>query len=99
YPDSNSWGNMNVQALNNMNDMVARYGKEVMVVEVGMPWDSADRTALFLSDLLQKVRSLPNHKGLGVLYWEPETPPGWNGYTLGAFDNNGRPTIALNAFQ
>ncbi|RYY39135.1 MAG: arabinogalactan endo-1,4-beta-galactosidase [Chitinophagaceae bacterium] len=99
YPDINGWGNINVQALNNMNDMVTRYGKEVMVVEVGMPWDSPDRCGQFLADLIAKVRSVPNHKGLGVLYWEPETPPGWSGYTLGAFDNNGRPTIALNAFQ
>ena len=99
YPDVGSWGNTNTQALSNMNDMISRYNKEVMVVEVGMPWDSPDRSALFLSDLISKVRSLPDHKGLGVLYWEPETPPGWNGYTLGAFDNNGCPTIALNAFQ
>ncbi|RYY87470.1 MAG: arabinogalactan endo-1,4-beta-galactosidase [Chitinophagaceae bacterium] len=99
YPDINGWGNMNIQALSNMNDMVTRYNKEVMVVEVGMPWDSPDRSGQFLSDLISKVRSVPNNKGLGVLYWEPETPPGWSGYTLGAFDNNGRPTIALNAFQ
>lgn len=99
YPDPNNWGNANVQALANMNDLVSRYGSEVMVVEVGMPWDSADRCALFLADLIAKVRSLPNHKGLGVLYWEPECPPGWSGYTLGAFDNNGRPTTALTAFN
>ncbi|GAB4091108.1 glycoside hydrolase family 53 protein [Flaviaesturariibacter terrae] len=99
YPDVNSWGNTNVQASANMSDMITRYGKEVFVVEVGMPWDSPDRCAQFLSDLITRVRALPNHKGLGVLYWEPEAPPGWSGYTLGAFDNNGRPTIALNAFQ
>jgi arabinogalactan endo-1,4-beta-galactosidase len=46
-----------------------------------------------------KTKSLPGAKGLGVLYWEPEAYNNWQGYSLGAFDNTGKPTIALDAFQ
>jgi arabinogalactan endo-1,4-beta-galactosidase len=82
-----------------MNDMIIRFNKEVMVVEVGMPWDSAPECKLFLTDLIAKVKSISNNKGLGVLYWEPQTYGGWNGYSLGAFDKNGKPTIAMDAFK
>jgi arabinogalactan endo-1,4-beta-galactosidase len=99
YPDAGSWTTMNANCLNNMNDMVSRYNKEVMIVEVGMSWDQASACKSFLADLITKVNSVSGQKGLGVLYWEPEALPGWSGYTLGAFDNSGKPTIALNAFN
>lgn len=99
YPSPTDWATLNQQCLANMNDMVARYGKEVMVVEVGMSWDSATESGQFLSDLISKVKSVSGNKGLGVLYWEPQAYNGWKGYTLGAFDNSGRPTSALNAFK
>lgn len=99
YPSPTDWATLNQQCLTNMNDMVARYGKEVMVVEVGMSWDSAVESGQFLSDLISKVKSVSGNKGLGVLYWEPQAYNGWKGYTLGAFDNSGRPTSALNAFK
>lgn len=34
----------------------------------------------------------------GVWYWEPECYE-WNGYDMGAFDKNGKPTAIMNAFQ
>ncbi len=92
------WSVANQQCLSNMNDMVTRYGKEVMVVEIGMPWDDAANCKLFISDLITKVKSIPNQKGLGVLYWEPQSYGNWKGYTLGAFDNSGKPTVAMEAF-
>ncbi|HEX6429587.1 MAG TPA: glycosyl hydrolase 53 family protein [Niastella sp.] len=98
YPTATGWATTNTQCLTNMNDMVSRYNKEVMVVEVGMSWDRISECGSFLADLIQKVRSVPNGKGLGVLYWEPEAYNNWKGYTLGAFDNTGKPTAALNAF-
>ena len=93
------WASANQQCLNNMNDMVALYNKEVMVVEVGMPWDSAPDCKLFITDLITKVKSVTGNKGLGVLYWEPQAYGGWKGYTLGAFDNSGKPTVAMDAFK
>jgi arabinogalactan endo-1,4-beta-galactosidase len=98
YPSPTDWQTKNMNCLSNMNDMVVRYGKEVMIVEVGMSWDKPSESGSFLSDLISKTRSVTQQKGLGVLYWEPEAYNGWNGYTLGAFDNSGKPTAALNAF-
>jgi arabinogalactan endo-1,4-beta-galactosidase len=101
YPSfvSGGWQSANDQCLANMNDMIARHNKEVMIVEVGMPWDSANDCKLFLTDIINKTKSIANNKGLGVLYWEPQSYAGWNGYTLGAFDNSGKPTVALSAFS
>lgn len=92
------WAAANQQCLANMNDMVTRYNKEVMVVEIGMPWDDAANCKAFISDLINKTKSVTDNKGLGVLYWEPQCYGNWKGYTLGAFDNNGRPTVAMEAF-
>ena len=52
-----------------------------------------------MSDLINKLKSIPNQMGLGIFYWEPQSYGNWKGYTLGAFDNNGRPTRAMSAFQ
>ena len=99
YPNTSNWSTLNAQCLSNMNDMVARYSKEVMIVEVGMSWDQAAACNSFLTDLITKTKSVSNNKGLGVLYWEPQSYNNWQGYTLGAFDNSGKPTSALNAFK
>ncbi|MFZ1305046.1 MAG: glycosyl hydrolase 53 family protein [Ferruginibacter sp.] len=99
YPTTANWSTLNSQCLTNMNDMVARYGSEIMVCEVGMSWDQAASCNSFLTDLLVKVKAVSNNKGLGVFYWEPQAYSSWQGYTLGAFDNTGKPTIALNAFN
>ena len=99
YPTAANWASVNTQCLINMNDMVARYSKEVMLVEVGMPWDNAEVCKSFLTDIKVKTIAVSNAKGLGVLYWEPQAYNNWQGYSLGAFDNGGKPTVALNAFQ
>ncbi|MBU0696422.1 MAG: arabinogalactan endo-1,4-beta-galactosidase [Bacteroidetes bacterium] len=99
YPSANNWQTYNSQTLSNMNDMVSRYGKEVMVVEVGMPSNDPTTCKNFISDLISKVAVVNNNKGLGVLYWEPQAYNNWKGYGLGAFDISGKPTIALDAFK
>ena len=99
YPTLTNWSTLNSQCLINMNDMVARYNKDVMIVETGMSWDQPSACYSFLSDLITKVKSVSGGHGLGVLYWEPEAYNNWQGYTLGAFDNSGKPTAALNAFK
>ena len=99
FTPSNDWAKCNTQTLANMNDMVSRYNKEVMVVECGMSWDSPQACKSFLSDLIAKVKLVNSKKGLGVIYWEPQSYGGWEGYTLGAFDISGKPTVALDAFK
>jgi arabinogalactan endo-1,4-beta-galactosidase len=93
------WKNANKDCLTNMNDLVSRYGKEVMIVECGMSWDSAAVCKSFLTDLIAKTKSVSGGKGTGVFYWEPQCYGNWQGYSLGAFDNSGKPTVAMDAFK
>lgn len=97
YPTASNWSARNAGIATNMNDMVARYGKPVIVAEVGMDWQQATAAKGMLADLLGKVRALGS-KGLGVFYWEPEAYPGWQGYTMGALNGSGRFTAALDPF-
>jgi arabinogalactan endo-1,4-beta-galactosidase len=92
------WATVNTNCLANMTDMIARYGTPVMIVEVGMPADQPEKAKAFLSDIISKTKSIPNGNGQGVFYWEPQCYKKWNGYGLGAFDDNGKPTVAMDAF-
>jgi arabinogalactan endo-1,4-beta-galactosidase len=98
YPTDANWQSYNSSCLVNMNDMVSRYNKQVMICEVGMPESEASVCESFLSDLIAKTKTVAGHNGLGVFYWEPESYNNWQGYGLGAFDNTGKPTVAMNAF-
>jgi len=97
YPSTSNYTTLDAQCLSNINDMVSRYGTPVMVVEVGMQASDPADSRAFLTDIITKVNSVANGNGLGVFYWEPEAY-NWQGYGLGAFDNTGKPTIALDAF-
>ena len=78
--------------------MVSRYNKEVMVVEVGGDYTKVQNTYDMLVAVIGKVRAVPNNKGLGVIYWEPEGAISWSGYQLSCWGSDGKPTRALNAF-
>ncbi|WP_179232772.1 RICIN domain-containing protein [Paenibacillus rigui] len=56
----------------NLNDMGSRYGKEVMVCEVGGLENDPTNTYNMLVAVQNAVKAVPNGKGLGVFYWEPE---------------------------
>lgn len=83
---------------NNLIDMVTRYSKEVMVVEVGGEDSKPQNTYDMLVAVQQKVKAVQVKKGLGVIYWEPEGAKSWSGYSLSAWGADGRPTIAMDAF-
>lgn len=95
YPEDDTWQSLTDSCLSNIRTLISRYGKHVMICEIGMSWDSANAAAM-----MQKM--VDGCKGIegcdGIFYWEPECYAGWNGYTKGAFDENGKPTSALNAF-
>ncbi|CAM3931640.1 arabinogalactan endo-1,4-beta-galactosidase [Pedobacter westerhofensis] len=82
----------------NLNDMAARFHKEVMVVEVGNEDNKVQNTYDMLLAVMQKVKEVPQHQGLGVLYWEPEGARSWSHYDLSAWGNDGKPSEALDAF-
>ena len=96
YPSASNWSTYNTECLANMNDMVSRYGKQVMICEAGFPVNDPTDAEAFLKDLIAKTKSVSG--GLGVFYWEPECYNNWQGYGSGAFGSNGEPTAAMNAF-
>ena len=83
----------------NLNDMASRYQKEVMVVEVGGVDEQVQNTKELLAATIKAVRAVPDHKGLGVLYWEPQGAKSWSGYGLSAWQQDGKPSPALDAFK
>jgi arabinogalactan endo-1,4-beta-galactosidase len=90
---------LSIDALgNNMNDMAFRYGKEVMVVEVGGEDTKPENTYDMLVAVQQKVKAVPNGKGLGVIYWEPQGARSWSKYPLSAWGADGKPNKAMDAF-
>jgi arabinogalactan endo-1,4-beta-galactosidase len=94
YPTTSDWSTLNSQCLTNMNDMKSRYGKPSMIVEIGMEYTAASTCKSFITDIIAKVKQSGNN---GVFYWEPECY-NWQGYTKGAWNTNGRPTEAMDAF-
>ncbi len=99
YPNVSNWSTLTAQCLSNMNDMVARYKKEIMISEIGMDVSAAATAKLFIQDIIAKTKLVNQKKGLGVFYWEPQCYNKWKGYTLGAFDNTGKPTVAMDGFM
>jgi arabinogalactan endo-1,4-beta-galactosidase len=83
----------------NLKDMASRYGKEVMVVEVGGEDTNAQNTYNMLMAVQQKVKDVPGSKGLGVFYWEPEGARSWSNYALSCWSSDGKPMTALDAFK
>ena len=84
---------------NNLNDMASRYDKEVMVVEVGGDFTLVQNTYDMLAATIKAVKAVPNNKGLGVIYWEPQGEKSWSGYQLNAWQSDGKPSPALDAFK
>ena len=93
-----TWKEVNDACIATINDMIERYGTEVMICEVGMPYTQAAECKNFLTDLINRTRTIPGNKVLGVFYWEPQCYH-WADYQLGAFDNTGKPTVALDAYK
>jgi len=82
----------------NLKDMSIRYGKEVMVVELGGEDNKVQNTYDMLMAVLKKVKEVPENKGIGVFYWEPEGARSWSHYGLSAWGADGKPTKAMEAF-
>lgn len=101
YPTTKSgtsWQTVNSMCLSNLNDMVSRYGKGVMITEIGVPWDNSSAQTI-VKDMITKVGQVSGGKGLGVFYWEPDSNPSWYGYTMGGMDNNWKATAVWDAFK
>ncbi|WP_347023016.1 glycoside hydrolase family 53 protein [Bacteroides eggerthii] len=90
----------------NIKSVSKRYDCDVMVVETGM--ECADdrgnlaRASVLqegkeqLSRIIKECRDNTGGRCKGVFYWEPECKPGQ--YRLGAFTDDGKPTVIMDAF-
>lgn len=88
----------------NLSKMAAKYNKEVMICETGEVETEPDKTNELLKKESNAIAAVPNGKGIGVFYWEPEVNSTVlpDKYILGATENkNGKLhfTKALDAFQ
>src|SRR5882762_5919844 len=63
YPTADNYVSYNQSCFVNMSDMVSRYGKPVMIVEMGMPENQPAVCEAFIADLIHKVKAVPNAKG------------------------------------
>lgn len=96
YPTASTWSGAVDSATANMRNLKSQYGKDVIVSEIGMPYNQPAATRSFITKIIQSTSTAG---GLGVFYWEPAATPGYNGgYDKGAWGTNGRPTSALEGF-
>ncbi len=86
------WEKVADDCIANINHLKQKYGKPVMICEIGMAYDQGELCRQLISKMM-------NTDVEGIFYWEPEAPNGYNGgYNLGCFDNDA-PTVALDAFK
>lgn len=96
YPNEDNWLAMVDDTYNNMMDIKSRYNKDVMMVEVGFNRNFTDISHQFLTYMIEKTKQA---EGLGVLYWEPIVHKGWKAYSKGAWDEDGSPSVIMDAFM
>jgi arabinogalactan endo-1,4-beta-galactosidase len=99
YPSITNWKERNNSCIANINDLVSRYNTEVVICEVGMPWDQLIDAYAFLTDLISQATNNTGGRCTGVFYWEPQAYGNWKDYSMGAFDDTGKPTVAMDAFK
>jgi arabinogalactan endo-1,4-beta-galactosidase len=88
YPNTpQEWQTYAQQTLTNMNDMISRYNKEIMVSEIGVSVTATQEARQFVEQVIKNLQSLPNKKGLGIFWWEPQAY-NWEGYDKVAWTGN-----------
>lgn len=107
YPSyaGNDWKGTVDRCIANMKAVNSKFGKPVMLCEIGFPVNEPARSEEAIRYILDNTEDTEFCQG--VFYWEPQTDGvwkpanyaalGWNAYGLGAF-SNGRPTSALDPF-
>lgn len=91
------WQTPAAKCISNMKAVYSKYGKPVILCEVGMPCSLPQMSKEALQYILTETQKTEACQG--VFYWEPQAPDGYNGgYGLGAF-KDGKPTTALDPFR
>lgn len=96
YPEVDNWKTLVDQTYDNMQNIQNTFNKEVMVVEIGFSNSQPDITYQFIVYMIEKTRQA---EGLGVFYWEPIAYSPFTSYSKGAWDDDGSPSVAFDAFK
>ena len=97
YPEEDTWASMVDACVNNIKSLYQKYNVPVMVCEIGMDYNLAEKCRDCIASLISKGQATGHLEG--IFYWEPQAPAGYNGgYSKGCFEN-GMPTIALDAYK
>ena len=85
----------------NIRLLAQKYGVDVMITETGFEVDERhpevmERGRDQLRALISKCKTMTEGHCRGVFYWEPECRP--SQYKLGAFTQDGRPTVIMDGF-
>lgn len=95
YPDASSWQSTVNACVSNIKSVKEKYGKDVIICEVGMDCNQADACNQMISSFKKQCEALGYVEG--IFYWEPEATNESTGYGKGCFVD-GTPTSALNSF-
>ncbi len=70
----------------NMNTLTARYGKPILICEIGHASSDLSGSETDLSTAVSAAQAVPNGMGEGVIWWEPEAPDNstTSDYSMGA---------------
>ena len=95
YPNEDNWISLVDDTYSNMLNVQNTYNKDVMVVEIGFDNSRPDITYQFIVYMIERTRQA---QGLGVFYWEPIGYSPFTSYSKGAWDGDGSPSVAMDAF-
>ncbi len=109
------WHGTIAQLEANLAATAERYKKNILLVETAWPYfgaaeeyDEFDRTPegqkIFLETVVKTVRATPDKRGIGVVWWYPESVPmkkpgGWEGGQNALFDAEGHMLPAMDSFK
>jgi arabinogalactan endo-1,4-beta-galactosidase len=102
-----------------LRETAARYKKDIVIVETAYPWKNAEYWAgrknmawrispagqkQFLAELVKTVRETPDGRGVGVVWWHPESVAiqgrgAWQGGAMALFDNDGNALPAIDVLK
>lgn len=86
------------RTMKNIRHLKKRYGKDVMIVEVGARADGGETSRKTIAEIIRAAAEETDGVCKGVWYWAPECNSGdLDGYKLGAFLED-RPTVIMDAF-
>ncbi len=97
-----SWQEMNQLAEENIRRLIHDWHCPVMIAEVGM-FANDTLSPVVMQDFIDRITAIDSCAG--IFYWEPECygqwrpaeyiPLGWNGYDMGAYTPEGKPSQTL----